>query len=123
MERDDICRACNVNMRVAGTYAHCSVLFERRSKPQSVAERLKNIGLTVTPDINKSDRICPRCVTTLTRLERDMPVFQEWEREFAGAQRSTALKVDWFPTKWVEFPRLRESRIYINQLLARACVS
>lgn len=85
MERHDVCRACNINMRVAGTYSHCSVLFERRSKPQSVAERLQKIGLTVTPDTKKSDRICPRCVTTLTRLERDLPIFREWEREFSGA--------------------------------------
>lgn len=79
------CRFCEENMKAAGIYRHSTDLFEKVKKPLSIAERLENIGLTVVRDEVRSDRICNRCVTILSHLERDLPVLKRWEKEHASS--------------------------------------
>ncbi|XP_034729316.1 uncharacterized protein LOC117945737 isoform X1 [Etheostoma cragini] len=74
--QDDFCRFCKQNMRMVGLHKYSVNIFDRFGKP-SISERLFHVGVAV---VNRpvSNRICRRCVTFLTRLERDLPVYRRW---------------------------------------------
>lgn len=87
---NDICRFCKQNMRKAGVLTHSADIFMRFRKPESIAERLTRIGLKVVKTTKRSNRVCQRCVTVLTRLERDLPVFRAWIEEEKGVSGAAA---------------------------------
>ncbi|XP_032374932.1 uncharacterized protein LOC116691430 isoform X2 [Etheostoma spectabile] len=86
--QDDFCRFCKQNMRMVGLHKYSVNIFDRFGKP-SISERLFHVGLTV---VNRpvSNRICRRCVTFLTRLERDLPVYRRWVEDEKHDEASTS---------------------------------
>ncbi|XP_031154590.1 uncharacterized protein LOC116049247 isoform X8 [Sander lucioperca] len=88
MEPNDCCRFCEKNMRIAGVLTHSSSIFEKQKKPQSIAERLLHVGVAVVKTPAKSNRICQRCLTLLTRLERDLPVYWRWVEDEENEEAS-----------------------------------
>ncbi|KAF1387681.1 hypothetical protein PFLUV_G00082470 [Perca fluviatilis] len=88
MEPNDCCRFCEKNMRIAGVLTHSSSIFEKQKKPQSIAERLLHVGVAVVKTPAKSNRICQRCLTLLSRLERDLPVYWRWVEDEENEEAS-----------------------------------
>ncbi|XP_078109479.1 uncharacterized protein LOC144519867 [Sander vitreus] len=88
MEPNDCCRFCEKNMRISGVLTHSSSIFEKQKKPQSIAERLLHVGVAVVKTPAKSNRICQRCLTLLTRLERDLPVYWRWVEDEENEEAS-----------------------------------
>ncbi|KAM4524779.1 uncharacterized protein PAE49_000955 isoform 2-T2 [Odontesthes bonariensis] len=88
MALNDYCRLCKVNMRVGGIYGHSVDLFSTKKTP-SLSERLVIQGVTVAQEPGQSSRCCQRCSSRLSRLERDMPAFRQWEEEFRNTDRNT----------------------------------
>ncbi|XP_028437195.1 uncharacterized protein LOC114557745 isoform X5 [Perca flavescens] len=86
--QDDFCRFCKQNMRMVGLHKYSVNIFDRFGKP-SISERLFHVGVTV---VNRpvSNRICRRCVTFLTRLERDLPVYRRWIEDEKHDEASTS---------------------------------
>ncbi|XP_032363054.1 uncharacterized protein LOC116675091 isoform X2 [Etheostoma spectabile] len=86
--QDDFCRFCKQNMRMVGLHKYSVNIFDRFGK-LSISERLFHVGLTV---VNRpvSNRICRRCVTFLTRLERDLPVYRRWVEDEKHDEASTS---------------------------------
>ncbi|XP_031154584.1 uncharacterized protein LOC116049247 isoform X2 [Sander lucioperca] len=96
--QDDFCRFCKQNMRMVGLHKYSVNIFDRFGKP-SISERLFHVGVTV---VNRpvSNRICRRCATFLTRLERDLPVYRRWieDEKHDEASSSRSDKRDREPT-------------------------
>ncbi|XP_078109486.1 uncharacterized protein LOC144519870 isoform X5 [Sander vitreus] len=86
--QDDFCRFCKQNMRMVGLHKYSVNIFDRFGKP-SISERLFHVGVTV---VNRpvSNRICRRCVTFLTKLERDLPVYRRWIEDEKHDEASTS---------------------------------
>ncbi|XP_035480812.2 uncharacterized protein LOC118300242 isoform X1 [Scophthalmus maximus] len=85
MSVHDFCRFCERNLKISGTFSHSTKIFEKSPKT-TVFDRLVEIGLTLKKTPERSRRICNKCVTTLTRLERDLTVFRRWaDREDANS--------------------------------------
>ncbi|XP_051796100.1 uncharacterized protein LOC110960395 isoform X3 [Acanthochromis polyacanthus] len=80
MSPDDSCRLCKVNMRESGprVYAHSTDMFVSKTTP-TISDRLAMMDLIVTPEPEQSNRCCQRCTSTLGRLEKDFPLFRQWE--------------------------------------------
>ncbi|XP_039517463.1 uncharacterized protein cux2a isoform X1 [Pimephales promelas] len=87
MEHNDCCRFCGKKMRIAGVLVHSSSIFEKRHT-SSIAERLRHIGVAVIKTPAKSNRICQRCLTLLSRLERDLPVYWRWVEDEKNEETS-----------------------------------
>lgn len=68
-------------MRKAGVLNHSADIFKKNYKPESICERLERIGLKIVRTTQRSNRVCQRCVTIISRLERDLPVLMEWIEE------------------------------------------
>lgn len=83
MAPNDYCRLCKLNMREEGpsTYGHSTDMFLSK-KTLSISERLALLGLIVAPEYGESNRCCSRCSSLISRLERDLPVFRQWEEDF-----------------------------------------
>uniref|UniRef100_A0A8C6UX00 TERF1-interacting nuclear factor 2 N-terminal domain-containing protein n=1 Tax=Neogobius melanostomus TaxID=47308 RepID=A0A8C6UX00_9GOBI len=83
MVPNDYCRLCKLNMREDGpsTYGHSTDMFLTK-KTTSISERLALLGLTVAPESGQSNRCCSRCSSIISRLERDLPIFRQWEEEY-----------------------------------------
>lgn len=77
MDLNDYCRFCEKNMRIAGVLVHSSSIFEKQKK-LSIVERLLHVGVAVVKTSLKSNRICRYCLSVLSRLERDLPVYWKW---------------------------------------------
>ncbi|XP_041963574.1 uncharacterized protein LOC121721059 isoform X3 [Alosa sapidissima] len=85
--QDDFCRFCKQNVRKFGSDKHSINIFKKYGK-QSISERLSHVGVTL---VNRpvSKRICRRCVSLLTRLERDLPVYWRWIEDEKQDEAST----------------------------------
>ncbi|XP_041963577.1 uncharacterized protein LOC121721059 isoform X6 [Alosa sapidissima] len=88
MEHNDYCRFCEKNLRIDGVLVNSSNIFEKQRKPQSIAERLRYIGVAVVKTPGKSKRTCQRCLTILSRLERDLPVYWRWVEDEKNEEAS-----------------------------------
>lgn len=78
MEVDNFCRFCKKRLRVGGVLSHCTQIFDKLKKPLSIAERFQQVRLVLTKTPGKSNRVCMPCVTVLSRLEKDLPVYWQW---------------------------------------------
>ena len=75
-------------MKVGGSIKHAIDLFDKRKKQLSIAERLKAIGVTVVRETGKSDNVCNRCITIISHLEHDLPLYRRWAEENRGVTYS-----------------------------------
>ncbi|XP_077060977.1 uncharacterized protein LOC143713535 [Siphateles boraxobius] len=89
MTLSDYCRLCKINMRVEGIYGHSTDMFSSK-KPPSLSERLTILGVTVAPESGASRRSCQRCSNRISKLERDLPTFRQWEEEFRNTDSNIA---------------------------------
>ena len=87
---ENYCRFCQTNMKVKGIYNHSVDIFEKTKKPVSIADRFAGIGLTVVRESGKSARTWSRCVTILTHLEHDLPVYWQWKEDYGIAAASSS---------------------------------
>ncbi|CAL9704053.1 unnamed protein product [Knipowitschia caucasica] len=89
MVPNDFCRLCKLNMREDGpsTYGHSTDMFLTK-KTTSISDKLALLGLIVSQESGKSNRCCSRCSSVVSRLERDLPVFRQWEEEFYDGNES-----------------------------------
>ncbi|XP_060789851.1 uncharacterized protein LOC132894265 isoform X3 [Neoarius graeffei] len=89
MAPNDYCRLCKTNMREAGpsVFGHSTDMFLTK-KTTSISERLALLGVIVVPELGQSNRCCQHCSSVISRLEKDLPIFRQWEQDFRDSSAS-----------------------------------
>ncbi|XP_073720251.1 uncharacterized protein [Misgurnus anguillicaudatus] len=77
MSVNDFCRFCKRNLRRNGVISKSRLIFERNSKDKYLYEQLLRLGVKLHKTAEKSFRMCHPCDKLITRLERDLPVFNK----------------------------------------------
>ncbi|XP_065114750.1 uncharacterized protein [Paramisgurnus dabryanus] len=77
MSVNDFCRFCKKNLRRNGVISASKIFFERNSKDEFLYEQVLRLGVQLHKTPKKSCRICRRCHNLITRLERDVYVFNK----------------------------------------------
>uniref|UniRef100_A0A1A8Q9J2 DUF6589 domain-containing protein n=1 Tax=Nothobranchius rachovii TaxID=451742 RepID=A0A1A8Q9J2_9TELE len=90
---NDFCRFCMKNMRISGVLGHCTTLFDKNKKPPSIPDRLMHVGLAIKKRSGKSNRVCRGCVSTLSGVEKYLPLYWRWvenEKDDESCARESA---------------------------------
>lgn len=77
---NDCCRLCQKNLRIQGVISNSVLIFEQKPQGKNVFERCQLV-LFIHKNETKSVRCCKACLTTISRLERDLVVFSKWQQD------------------------------------------
>ncbi len=81
MAVNDLCRLCDVNLRIHGTISASKLIFDSRDKLENICSQLSKLGLVLLNTALRSFRVCWKCGNLIARLQYDMAIFKDWKRK------------------------------------------
>ncbi len=61
MAVNDLCRLCDVNLRIHGTISASKLIFDSRDKLENICSQLSKLGLVLLNTALRSFRVCRKC--------------------------------------------------------------
>lgn len=93
MDVNDMCRFCNVNLKVGGRITNTKLLFQDATRTD-LCTTLATLGLPVEYNPLRSCRICRKCFGWVTRFKLDTDKFCEWKKQEASEEGPNVSSTD-----------------------------